>query len=71
MKLAAILLLTLLGLVAVLWGIDFAVVSESLSAFDWRSFAVAWVCYYLTQVFRCLRASLQFFYQCGLIYPFP
>lgn len=55
MKLAAILLLTLLGLVAVLWGIDFAVVSESLSAFDWRSFAVAWVCYYLTQVFRCLR----------------
>lgn len=55
MKLAAILALTLAGLGAVLWGIDGAVVRQSLAAFDWRSLAVAWVCYYLTQMFRCWR----------------
>ncbi|MSP56749.1 MAG: flippase-like domain-containing protein [Myxococcales bacterium] len=55
MKLAAVLALTALGLLGVLWGVDLGVVRESLSAFDVRSFAVCWVCYYLTQCFRCWR----------------
>lgn len=55
MKLAVVLLLTVLGLVAVLWGIDLDVVRQSLAAFDWRSFALAWACYWVTQVFRCWR----------------
>ncbi len=55
MKLAAILLLTVLGLGAVLWGVDLTVVRQSLSAFDLRSFVVAWICYWLTQCFRCWR----------------
>ncbi len=55
MKLAAVLLLTVVGLAAVLWGIDLHVVQESLSAFHWGSFLVAWACYWCTQVFRCWR----------------
>ncbi len=55
MKLAAILVLTVLGLGAVLWGIDPEVVRQSLRDFDWRSFAVAWCCYWCTQVMRSWR----------------
>lgn len=54
-RLALILTVTVAGLAVVLWGIDLAVVREALAAFDWRSFGVAWACYWLTQVFRCWR----------------
>ncbi len=58
MKLAIVLVLTAAGLLAVLWGMDVQDAAQSLAAFDWRSFVLAWSCYWMTQAIRCWRTRI-------------